>query len=111
MRRGSQTGEAVGTSGLRFRPGRCPHPSRAQSPRPIADNFFSMRIAIDSRALLAERTGIGTYTLAIAHGLAALPGLAVGLFAPRPIPPSSDDSGRFTLHADHHPFGIVWLQT
>ena len=46
-----------------------------------------MRVAIDARALLQERTGIGTYTFAIARGLAARPGLSVGLFAPRPFPP------------------------
>ncbi|HEY3204869.1 MAG TPA: glycosyltransferase family 1 protein [Thermoanaerobaculia bacterium] len=70
-----------------------------------------MRVAIDARALLGERTGIGTYTFAIARGLAARPGVSVGLFAPRPFPASLDGSGAFSLHADHHPFGIVWLQT
>ncbi len=70
-----------------------------------------MKIAIDSRALLAERTGIGTYTLAIARGLAAQPAVRVGLFAPRPLPPALDRSPEFSLHTDHHPFGILWLQT
>ncbi len=69
-----------------------------------------MRIAIDSRALLSERTGIGTYTQSIARSLAARPGLEVGLFAPRPFPPSLDGLGPVALHTDHHPFGIVWLQ-
>ena len=70
-----------------------------------------MKIAIDSRALLTERTGIGTYTLAIARGLAARPGARVGLFAPRPLPRSLEGADAFSLHTDHHPFGIVWLQS
>ncbi|HEY1251046.1 MAG TPA: glycosyltransferase family 1 protein [Thermoanaerobaculia bacterium] len=70
-----------------------------------------MKIAIDSRALLSERTGIGTYTLAIARGLAASPGARVGLFAPRPLPRSLEGADAFSLHTDHHPFGIVWLQS
>ena len=70
-----------------------------------------MRIAIDARALLHERTGIGTYTDAIARGLAARPGVSVGLFAPRPLPATVNDSGAFSLQTDHHPFGIVWLQS
>jgi glycosyltransferase involved in cell wall biosynthesis len=70
-----------------------------------------VRIAIDARALLQERTGIGTYTYAIARGLAARPGVSVGLFAPRPFPASVDGSGAFSLQTDHHPFGIVWLQS
>jgi glycosyltransferase involved in cell wall biosynthesis len=72
-------------------------------------------VAIDARALLQERTGIGTYTFAIARGLAARPGLSVGLFAPRPFPPSVNGTGSgteaFSLVTDHHPFGIVWLQS
>lgn len=71
----------------------------------------AVRIAIDARALLQERTGIGTYTWAIARGLAARPGLSVGLFAPRPFPASVSDSGTFSLQTDHHPFGILWLQS
>jgi glycosyltransferase involved in cell wall biosynthesis len=70
-----------------------------------------VRIAIDSRALLAERTGIGTYTYAVAQGLAAMADAEVGLFAPRPFPKTLDGTGAFSLHTDHHPFGIVWLQT
>ena len=70
-----------------------------------------MKIAIDSRALLTERTGIGTYTLAIARGLAARPDARVGLFAPRPLPRSLEGAEAFSLHTDHHPFGIVWLQS
>ena len=70
-----------------------------------------MRIAIDSRALLSERTGIGTYTLAIARGLSARPGASVGLFAPRPLPRFLNGGEAFSVHTDHHPFGILWLQT
>jgi glycosyltransferase involved in cell wall biosynthesis len=70
-----------------------------------------VKIAIDSRALLSERTGIGTYTLAIARGLAARPGARIGLFAPRPLPRSLEGADAFSLHTDHHPFGIVWLQS
>jgi glycosyltransferase involved in cell wall biosynthesis len=70
-----------------------------------------VRIAIDSRALLAERTGIGTYTYAIAMGLALQNGAEIGLFAPRPFPGSLPRKGSLTFHTDHHPFGILWLQT
>ena len=74
-----------------------------------------MRVAIDARALLHERTGIGTYTFAIARGLAARPGTSVGLFAPRPFPPPLDGTGGdgegFSLQTDRHPFGIVWVQS
>src|SRR4030095_5345429 len=76
-----------------------------------ADSFSRVKIAIDSRALLAERTGIGTYTLAIARGLAARPGTRIGLFAPRPLARTLEGAEAFSLHTDHHPFGILWLQT
>ena len=71
-----------------------------------------MKIAIDSRALLSERTGIGTYTLAIARGLSARPDASVGLFAPRPFSPRSlDGMEAVSLHTDHHHFGMLWVQT
>ena len=70
-----------------------------------------MRIAVDSRALLAEQTGIGTYTWAIARGLAARPGAEIGLFAPRPLPESLPRTGPFSIQADRHPAGILWLHT
>ena len=70
-----------------------------------------MRIAVDSRALLAEQTGIGTYTDAIARGLARGSGTEVGLFSPRPLPAAAGGAGPFSLHADHHPYGLVWLHT
>jgi glycosyltransferase involved in cell wall biosynthesis len=70
-----------------------------------------VKIAIDGRGLLGERTGIGTYTLAIAQGLAARPGTRVGLFAPRSFPPSLRETGSLSLHTDRHHFGILWLQT
>jgi glycosyltransferase involved in cell wall biosynthesis len=68
-----------------------------------------MRIAVDSRALLAERTGIGTYTHAIARGLAALDGTEVGLFSPRPLA-DYPRGPRISVHADRHPLGLAWVQ-
>jgi glycosyltransferase involved in cell wall biosynthesis len=70
-----------------------------------------VKIAIDGRGLLGERTGIGTYTLAIAQGLAARPGACVGLFAPRPFPASLRETGSLSLHTDRQHFGTLWLQT
>ncbi len=69
-----------------------------------------MRVAIDARALLSQKTGIGTYTRGIATGLAKVSGVEVGLFSPRPLP-EADRSGPWTAVADHHPFGMVWTQT
>ena len=63
-----------------------PSRSKAELASSEADSFSPVRVAIDARALLQERTGIGTYTFAIARGLAARPGTTVGLFAPRPLP-------------------------
>ena len=68
-----------------------------------------MRIAVDSRALLAERTGIGTYTHAIARGLAALDGTEIGLFSPRSIA-DYPRGPRISVHADRHPLGLAWVQ-
>jgi glycosyltransferase involved in cell wall biosynthesis len=68
-----------------------------------------MRIAVDSRALLAERTGIGTYTHAIARGLAALDGTEVGLFSPRALADYPRDP-RISVHAGRHPLGLAWVQ-
>jgi glycosyltransferase involved in cell wall biosynthesis len=70
-----------------------------------------VRVAIDARALLNERTGIGTYTQAIARGLAAREDCSVGLFAPRPLPKSFDGAAPGSVHTDHHPFGIIWLHS
>lgn len=69
-----------------------------------------MRIAIDARALLGQSTGIGTYTRGIAAALAAMPAQDVALFSPRPLP-DAYRGGPWTVRADSHPFGIVWLQT
>jgi glycosyltransferase involved in cell wall biosynthesis len=69
-----------------------------------------VRVAIDARALLPQKTGIGTYTRGIASGLARIPGVEVGLFSPRPLS-QADRSGPWTAVADHHPFGMVWAQT
>jgi len=70
-----------------------------------------VKVAVDARALLHERTGIGTYTDAIARRLAARAGVSVGLFAPRPLPASVDGAGAWSRHTDRHPFGILWLQS
>ncbi len=69
-----------------------------------------MRIAIDARALLPRATGIGTYTRGVACALAAKPDAEVGLFTPRKLP-EGRDSGPWSVHADAHPFGILWAQT
>jgi len=69
-----------------------------------------MKVGIDARALLSERTGIGVYTEEIARGLSALPGIDVILFAPKEIPPQNVPPGVRT-RADRSPFGTVWVQT
>src|SRR5512141_2864745 len=69
-----------------------------------------MRIAIDARALLPRATGIGTYTRGIARALAEREGTTVGLFSPRRLP-EGRERGPWTVHADAHPFGMVWAQT
>jgi glycosyltransferase involved in cell wall biosynthesis len=69
-----------------------------------------VRIAIDARALLPPTTGIGTYTRGVARALAAVPGLEVGLFSPRPLP-ESETRGPWTVAADRHPLGMLWVQT
>lgn len=67
-----------------------------------------MNVAVDARALLSERTGIGVYTEQIARGLAALPDVDVTLFAPRPLPaPVAGVASR----ADCNTYGTLWLQT
>lgn len=69
-----------------------------------------MKIAVDGRALLAERTGIGTYTDAIVRGLARLDGHEVGLFAPRPFPQAPPRPTGVSLHEDRGLPGMLWLQ-
>ena len=86
-------------------------PARRQSNTRRDGRLRPVKIAVDSRALLAERTGIGTYTYAIARALAERNGAEIGLFAPRPFPKTLPRTGPFSLHTDHHPFGILWLQT
>lgn len=68
-----------------------------------------MRIAIDARALLGEQTGIGTYTRALARGLAER-GDSVGLFLPRPPGGGADGLGPVSVHADRERFGMLWMQ-
>jgi len=70
----------------------------------------AMRVGIDARALLAERTGIGVYTQEIARGLSAVPGVEVILFAPKEIPLGAVPPGVRT-RTDRYPFGTVWVQT
>jgi glycosyltransferase involved in cell wall biosynthesis len=69
-----------------------------------------VRIAIDARALLGQSTGIGTYTRGIASALANHVEHDVALFSPRPLP-DGYRSGPWSVHADAHPLGILWLQT
>jgi glycosyltransferase involved in cell wall biosynthesis len=69
-----------------------------------------VRVAIDARALLSQKTGIGIYTRGIAEGLAATDGIEVGLFSPRPLP-ESEQRGPWTVQTDHHPSGMIWAQT
>jgi glycosyltransferase involved in cell wall biosynthesis len=69
----------------------------------------TLRQRIDAGALpVRKAVELGVQ---IARGLAARSGLSVGLFAPRPFPPSVDGTGQFSLQTDHHPFGILWLQS
>lgn len=69
-----------------------------------------MRVAIDARALLSQRTGIGTYTRGIATGLSARPGIEVRLFSPRALP-DSEMQGPWSVRCDRHPAGMIWAQT
>ncbi|MEO8433069.1 MAG: glycosyltransferase family 1 protein, partial [Acidobacteriota bacterium] len=77
---------------------------------PMLIRSFSMRIAIDARALLPQATGIATYTRGIANALAARTDVSVGLFTPRKLPGSSEN-GPWSVHADSHPAGMIWAQT
>lgn len=69
-----------------------------------------MRVAIDARALLGARTGIGTYTLGIARALQARAGVTVGLFAPRPVPEEAAAGGLDVRLGPAIP-GMLWTQT
>jgi alpha-1,3-rhamnosyl/mannosyltransferase len=69
-----------------------------------------VKIAIDARALLPPTTGIGTYTRGLAGALAAMPGIETRLFSPRPLP-ASESRGPWTVGADRHPLGMLWVQT
>jgi glycosyltransferase involved in cell wall biosynthesis len=69
-----------------------------------------VKIAIDARALLPPTTGIGTYTRGLAGALAAMPGIETRLFSPRRLP-ESESRGPWTVGADRHPLGMIWVQT
>jgi glycosyltransferase involved in cell wall biosynthesis len=69
-----------------------------------------VRIAIDARALLPPATGIGTYTRGLAGALGAMPGVEARLFSPRPLP-ESEGRSPWTVAADRHPLGMIWVQT
>jgi glycosyltransferase involved in cell wall biosynthesis len=70
-----------------------------------------VRIAIDARALLGQKTGIGTYTRGVARELASRPQTEVGLFLPRRPDGDSDGLGAAEVRADSHRFGTLWVQT
>ena len=70
-----------------------------------------VKVGIDARALLGERTGIGVYTAHIAAGLSAEPGVDVTLFAPRAIRCRAGIPDRVRAKTGRHAFGTVWLQT
>jgi glycosyltransferase involved in cell wall biosynthesis len=70
-----------------------------------------VRIAIDARALLGQKTGIGTYTRGVAAELARRPDVEVGLFLPRALPGGGDGFGAATVHADAGRLGTIWAQT
>ncbi len=70
-----------------------------------------MRIAIDARALLGQKTGIGTYTRGVAVELSRRADMEVGLFLPRGLPDGADGLGAATVHADTGGLGTLWVQT
>ena len=70
-----------------------------------------MRVGIDARALLTQRTGIGVYTENIARNLAEEEGAEVDLFTPREIDPKPDFPAGVRFVPDDHKFGTVWIQT
>lgn len=69
-----------------------------------------MKVAIDARALLPPATGIGTYTRGIARALSSRAGVEVRLFSPRPLP-ASESLGPWSVGADRHRSGMLWVQT
>ena len=70
-----------------------------------------MRVGIDARALLTQRTGIGVYTENTARHLASQEGIEVGLFTPREVDPRPDFPRGVSFFPDDHRFGTVWIQT
>src|SRR5712691_11915179 len=74
-----------------------------------ACKLLAMRVAIDARALMGPQTGIGTYTLGIARALNAMPGVEVGLFAPRPLSGAPTSDG-LQVHLGPAIPGLLWTQ-
>jgi glycosyltransferase involved in cell wall biosynthesis len=70
-----------------------------------------VKVAIDARALLGQKTGIGTYTRGVAGELARRAGIEVGLFLPRPLPAGADGLGPAEVLADGGRLGTIWAQT
>jgi glycosyltransferase involved in cell wall biosynthesis len=70
-----------------------------------------MKVGIDARALLSEKTGIGVYTDQIVRHLARDPRIELHLFTPREFKPPGGFPGNVRLHSDRHRFGTVWVQT
>jgi glycosyltransferase involved in cell wall biosynthesis len=70
-----------------------------------------MRVGIDARALLTQRTGIGVYTENIVRHLAGREGMEVDLFTPREVDPRPDFPRGVRFVPDSHKFGTVWIQT
>jgi glycosyltransferase involved in cell wall biosynthesis len=70
-----------------------------------------MKVGIDARALLSERTGIGVYTEEIACHLAGLDGVDVELFTPRRVDDRRRIAPGIAFSEDRHRSGTIWLQT
>lgn len=70
-----------------------------------------MKVGIDARALLTEKTGIGVYTEQIVRHLARDAELELHLFTPRELKPPSGLPANVRFHSDRHRFGTVWVQT
>ncbi|MGH9442169.1 MAG: glycosyltransferase family 4 protein [Thermoanaerobaculia bacterium] len=70
-----------------------------------------MRVGIDARALLTQRTGIGVYTENIARALGERERMEIDLFTPREVSPRPEFPPSVRFVPDAHKFGTVWIQT